>query len=64
MSLRNIFAKHKQSTQLYRRDAAAEVTRLQEKVTRLTVELELERSMRCDAIIEFESVVVEVNTII
>ena len=31
MSLRNIFAKHKKSTQLYRQDATAEVTRLQEK---------------------------------
>ena len=31
MSLRNIFAKHKKSTQLYRKDATAEFTRLQEQ---------------------------------
>lgn len=50
MSLRNIFKRHRNSVTELRQDAASETLRLQEKVTRLTVELEMERSMRCDAI--------------
>ena len=50
MSLRNIFKRHKESVTELRQDAAQEVVRLQDKLTRVTVELELERSMRFDAV--------------
>mmetsp|Transcript_9144 Transcript_9144/g.19602 ORF Transcript_9144/g.19602 Transcript_9144/m.19602 type:complete len:195 (+) Transcript_9144:593-1177(+) len=50
MSLRNIFKRHKESVAELRQDAAQEVVRLQDKLTRVTVELEMERSMRFDAV--------------